>query len=156
MHMIRRALLGLLGVLAACQAFAESPPPQATPAPKAATAQPAASTMQLTQVSQEALVEMLAHRDGHVLVLDVRTPQEFASGHVPGAVNIPHDQVASHLGEIPKDGEIVLYCHSGRRVMLAAEELAANGYEKLAHLEGDMRGWQQAGRPVEAAAEPAN
>ncbi len=74
----------------------------------------------------------------------------------PARSTFPYDQVAAHLGEIPKDDEIILYCHSGRRAGLAAETLAANGYTKLAHLEGDMRGWQKAGRPVQASAEPAN
>ena len=154
--MIRRTLLGLLGVLAACPVFAESPPaPQVAPAPAGAAAQPATPAVKLTQVSQDALVKMQADKNSRVFVLDVRTPQEFATGHVPGAVNIPYDQVPSHLGEIPKDDEIVLYCHSGRRAGLAAEELAANGYTKLAHLEGDMQGWQKAGRPVDTLAEPA-
>lgn len=154
--MIRRTLLGLLGLLAACPVFAESPPtPQVAPAPAGAAAQPATPTVKLTQVSQDALVKMQADKNSRVFVLDVRTPQEFAAGHVPGAVNIPYDQVPSHLGEIPKDDEIVLYCHSGRRAGLAAEELAANGYTKLAHLEGDMQGWQKAGRPVDTLAEPA-
>ena len=163
--MIRRTFLCLLGVLAAGPVFAESPAPPATPAATAqpatpatpaATAQPATTTVHLAQVSQEALVEMQARKDSHVFVLDVRTPQEFAAGHVPGAVNIPYDQVASRLGEIPKDDEVVLYCQSGRRAGLAAEVLADNGYGRLAHLDGDMRGWQQAGRPVETSAGPAN
>jgi phage shock protein E len=156
MHMIRRTLLCLVGVLAACPVFAEPlPAPQVAPAPTAATAQPATPTVKLTQVSQDALVEMQADKDSQVFVLDARTPAEFAAGHVPGAVNIPYEQVASRLGQIPKDDLIVLYCHSGRRAGLAAEELAANGYTKLAHLEGDMQGWQKAGRPVDASAEPA-
>ena len=157
MHMIRRSLLGLLGMMAAWPVFAQSSPvPQAAPAPTAASVQPATPSVQLAQVSQDALVKMQADKGSEVFVLDVRTPKEFAEGHVPGAVNIPYDQVASRLGEIPKDDEIVLYCHSGRRAGLAAETLAANGYTQLAHLEGDMRGWQQAGRPVQASAEPAN
>lgn len=154
--MIRRTSLGLLVALAACPVFAESPPAtQVAQAPAAVTAQPAAQAVNLTQVSQDALVKMQADKGSRVFVLDVRTPKEFAEGHVPGAVNIPYDQVASHLGGIPKDDEIVLYCHSGRRAGLAAEVLAANGYSKLAHLEGDMAGWQKAGRPVDASVEPA-
>jgi phage shock protein E len=157
MYMIRRSFIGLLGVLAACPLFAQSPPvPEGVPAPNAAAAQPATPVVSMAQVSPDSLVKMQADKDSRVFVLDVRKPAEFAEGHVPGAVNIPYDQVASRLDEIPKDDEIVLYCHSGRRAGLAAETLAANGYTKLAHLEGDMRGWQQAGRPVETSAGPAN
>lgn len=163
--MIRRTLAGLSGVLAACMAFAGSSAAStasaqaaapAVPSSNAPAAQAAAPAVKLAQVSPEALQAMLAGSNDRVFVLDVRTPQEFAAGHVPGAVNIPHDQVATHLAEIPKDEEIVLYCHSGRRAGLAAEELAANGYRQLAHLEGDMQGWQKAGLPVEASAGPAN
>jgi rhodanese-related sulfurtransferase len=82
-------------------------------------------------------------------VLDVRSPEEFVSGYVPGAVNIPHDQLASRLAEVPKDKEIVLYCRSGRRAALAADVLAANGYSRLEHLEGDIAAWVEKGRPVE-------
>jgi phage shock protein E len=143
--MMRRTFVGLLGVIAAFSVFAESPQAQhATPAPK------------IAQVSQDALLKMQANDSSGLLLLDVRTPKEFAAGHVPGAVNIPYDQVASHLSEIPKGDEVVLYCHSGRRAGLAADVLAANGYTKLAHLEGDMLGWQSAGRPVEPSDAPAN
>jgi rhodanese-related sulfurtransferase len=100
-------------------------------------------------ISPQALLERKANRDPSLFVLDVRTPEEFATGHVPGAVNIPYDQVASHLTEIPKDKEVVLYCRSGRRAGLAGEVLKASGYAKLAHLEGDMQAWLKDGRPVE-------
>jgi phage shock protein E len=50
---------------------------------------------------------------------------------------------------------VVLYCHSGRRAGLAATVLKDNGYTRLSHLEGDMVGWQQNGRPLQAAAPPS-
>jgi phage shock protein E len=152
-NMMSRTLLGLLGVIAACSAVAESP--QLQQPPQAAAAQQAAAAPQVAQVSPAALVEMQAKEDSRLLLLDVRTPEEFAAGHVPGAVNIPYDQLATRLGEIPRGDEVVLYCHSGRRAGLAVEVLAANGYTRLAHLQGDMQGWQSSGRPVESAAAPA-
>jgi len=133
--MQRRTLFGLIGLVAVGTALAQAPP--------------------LAQVSQQALLEMQASQDPSLLLLDVRTPEEFAAGHIPGAVNIPYDQVAGRLAEIPKDDEVVLYCRSGRRAGLAAEVLAASGYTRLAHLEGDMQGWQSAGRPVEVVTAPA-
>jgi len=144
--MKRRNLFCLLGVLAVGPAFAQ--------APQVSPAQQATPMPQVAQVSPDALLQMQAKKDASLLLLDVRTPEEFAAGHIPGAVNIPYDQVAAHLGEIPKGDEVVLYCHSGRRAGLATEVLAANGYKKLAHLQGDMQGWQNAGRPVEAAPGP--
>ena len=106
-------------------------------------------------ISQQALIERQQAGDEQLFVLDVRTPDEFASGHVPGAVNVPHDQVAAHLGMIPRDKDVVMYCRSGRRVMRAAEALAANGYTRLLHLDGDMSGWAQNERETAVPADPA-
>jgi len=103
----------------------------------------------LTQVAPEALVERLDDGATAPYVLDVRTAEEFVAGHVPGAVNIPHDQIPARLAEVPKDRDVVLYCRSGRRAVLAGEVLADNGYARLEHLQGDMLGWVEQGRPVE-------
>jgi len=85
-------------------------------------------------------------------VLDVRTPEEFEGGHVPGALNVPHDQIERRLAELEpyRDREVVLYCRSGRRAGVASETLAAAGFAHLLHLSGDMSGWRAEGRPVEA------
>jgi len=122
-----RTGLALVAILAAVVAQADTP---------------------LAGVSQEALLQRQQQSDPGLLVLDVRSPEEFVSGHVPGAVNIPHDQLASRLDVLPKDKDIVLYCRSGRRAQLAADVLAGNGYARLQHLEGDMSAWTQASRPV--------
>lgn len=116
-----------------------------------APAAPAAAPASVPLVTQEALLTRQKARDPELFLLDVRTPEEFAAGHVPGAVNIPHDQVESRLAEIPHDKDVVLYCHSGRRAGIAASALAAHGYKRLAHLEGDMIAWQGNGRPLETA-----
>jgi rhodanese-related sulfurtransferase len=102
-------------------------------------------------VTPQQVHELQVKKDPALFVLDVRSPEEFAAGHVPGAVNIPHDQVASRLAEIPKNKEVVLYCRSGRRSALAAETLEANGYKDLRLMQGDMPGWEKAGLPVEGA-----
>jgi phage shock protein E len=81
----------------------------------------------LVPISQEALLERQQKGDESTYVLDVRSPEEYASGHVPGAVNIPYDQVASRIAEVPKDKDVVLYCKSGRRAGIAAEVLAGQG-----------------------------
>lgn len=61
------------------------------------------------------------------LLLDVRTPQEFASGHIPGAVNIPLDELRSRVGELPQARKIVAYCQVGQRGYLATRILLQNG-----------------------------
>jgi len=106
-------------------------------------------------VTPQQLLERQQAKDAELFVLDVRTAEEFVSGHVPGAVNIPHDQLASRLAEVPKDKDVVLYCRSGRRTMLAAEVLSANGYQRLGHLEGDILGWTRQDRPLTRPADPA-
>lgn len=103
----------------------------------------------LTPVSQEALIERLDDGAQAPYVLDVRTADEYVAGHVPGAVNIPHDQLASRLAEVPKDRDVVLYCRSGRRAVIAGQVLADNGYARLEHLQGDITAWVDQGRPVE-------
>ena len=103
----------------------------------------------VTPMTQEQLLEHQAKHADHLFVLDVRTPAEYAEGHVPGAVNVPHDQLASRLAEVPKDKDVVLYCRSGRRTALAAEVLASHGYTRLSHLEGDMQAWVDRGRRVQ-------
>jgi len=82
------------------------------------------------------------------LVLDVRTPEEYAAGHVPGALLIPHDQLAQRLAEISADRELVVYCHSGRRATLAERVLTAHG-RQVSQLDGSWLGWQAAGLPSE-------
>jgi phage shock protein E len=104
-------------------------------------------------IGAEELLAREAAKDPALVVLDVRTAEEFAAGHVPGAINVPHDQVAGRLGELAglRDKDVVVYCKSGRRAALALEVLGKNGYAKLRHLDGDMQGWEAAGRPVEKA-----
>ncbi len=81
----------------------------------------------------------------HILI-DVRTPEEFAEGHIAGAVNIPVDQIGARLSEIPQDQTVVVYCRSGNRSATAAAELAASGY--TVYDLGGIISWQAAGLPV--------
>jgi phage shock protein E len=65
-------------------------------------------------------------------VVDVRTADEFASGHVPGAIHIPYDQLPGRAGEIgPPATAVVLYCRSGRRSAIAVDALKKVGFSKL-------------------------
>jgi rhodanese-related sulfurtransferase len=82
-----------------------------------------------------------AHRlvsEGATL-LDVRTPAEFSSHHVEGALNVPVDQVGARLSEIPRERPVVVYCRSGGRSARAAEELRAAGY--TVHDLGGIAAW---------------
>jgi phage shock protein E len=78
--------------------------------------------------------------DGARLV-DVRSPGEYASGHIPGAINIPVQELSDRVGELaPSDKAIVLYCQSGMRSASAARFLKAAGYKNVHNL-GAMRSW---------------
>lgn len=75
------------------------------------------------------------------MLLDVRTPEEFAAGHVLGAVNIPVDELERRLGELgPTDSPLVLYCHSGRRSARATRLLNGRGYNDVIDI-GPMPNW---------------
>lgn len=85
------------------------------------------------------------------IILDVRSSEEYASGHVPNAVSIPHDQLSARVAELggEKGAPIVVYCESGRRAGFAATTLLEAGFTNVLHLDGDMRGWRENGRPTE-------
>lgn len=85
------------------------------------------------------------------LVLDVRTPAEFAAGHVPHAINLPHDELETRLAELRPDADrtVVVYCKSGKRAAIASGILAEAGFSDLRHLTGDMDAWIAAGLPLE-------
>ncbi len=86
-----------------------------------------------------------------ILVVDVRTPAEFAAGHVPGAVNLPHGSISGDEEVLRewKGRPVLLYCRSGRRAGMAADVLEKNGFKRLEYLQGDMPGWEKAGHLVQ-------
>lgn len=102
-------------------------------------------------IAPDALVQRMDKGDTNLVILDVRTPEEFASGHIPGAINISHDQLPNRLAEIAgaKDKDVVVYCRSGRRSAIAQQALEAQGFKRVLHLEGDMLQWQAEQRAVE-------
>jgi len=92
-------------------------------------------------------------RKGMVTVLDVRPPEEYASGHVPGAVNVPLKDLAKRLKQLPRDQEIVAYCR-GPHCVLAFEAVARlreKGF-RARRLQDGFPEWRQAGLPVEKSA----
>lgn len=101
-------------------------------------------------IGPEQVLDRLKKEDPNLIVLDVRTPEEYAKGHVPHALNIPHDQLQSRIQEIgdARGKEIVVYCRSGRRAASALEVLQKHGYSNLRHLEGDIAKWEEKKLPM--------
>lgn len=87
-------------------------------------------------------------KEGLVLV-DVRTPEEYADGHIPNAINLPVAELPELLDALPnKDQKLVVYCRSGFRAGKAIDYLKSQGYTSLQHLDGDYSGWAEENRPI--------
>lgn len=96
-------------------------------------------------VSPATLAEQIAQRQVPYL-LDVRTREEYAEGHIAGAVNIPVQELEARMSEVPAATPVVVYCHSGRRAGKAADLLRARG-QAVTELDGSILGWRAAGLP---------
>ncbi len=123
MRRVLLLLLGLLFVLAAC-------------APQG----------RYTDVSVD---DLYAHlNDPSVYIVDVRTPGEFAAGHVAGAVNRPLQEIDRWWRELPKDRPVYVYCRSGNRSRQASEYLKRKGFTNIYNVTGGILDWQAAGYPL--------
>jgi rhodanese-related sulfurtransferase len=83
-------------------------------------------------------------------ILDVRTPGEFETSHIPGSYNVPFDLLREHRAELLAhlDDDVVLVCRSGARATQAEQSLAQAGLPNLKVLDGGILAWQEAGAPV--------
>ncbi len=95
----------------------------------------------------------LARERERLTVLDVREEQEYAAGHVPGAVWIPLGELPARLAEVP-DGPVATICASGFRSSTAASLLEAAGRSDLTNVWGGTTAWMQAGLPVHEGTKP--
>ena len=109
-----------------------------------------AASLRSPGIPPQVLQERLAAHDAP-LVIDVRSPDEFSSGHVPGALSFPAPTVTKHLDEIRQAREVVLYCNDTRFTAVAERLLHGAKLEGLSHLEGGFTAWRQSGLPVETS-----
>jgi len=86
-----------------------------------------------------------------VVVLDVRTPGEFSSGHIKGAVNVDFytDDFEATIGKLATDKTYLVHCASGGRSSKALATLSVLGFESVIHLDGGFNEWERTGQPVE-------
>jgi len=106
----------------------------------------------LETVSGGTSAELSAEFDlNEAVLVDVRSPDEYASGHLRGAWNIPHDRISGKIAAVAPDKEkqVILYCRSGRRADTALNALKAMGYTNVVNLGGLEDAQMRLGRPVE-------
>jgi phage shock protein E len=103
----------------------------------------------MNNISQQTLIDKM-NSDNKLILLDVRSADEFSQGHIEGAVNIPHSELAERIKElgVNKQINIVTYCRSGRRANVAEDYLIKNGFNNIEHLEGDYPKWLKNGMPT--------
>lgn len=107
------------------------------------------STQATPKIDQAALLKRIEKKDPSMVILDVRTPEEYAAGHIPGAINIPYTHLPVRISEIPDAGDkdVVVYCAVGVRAERGASRLRENGFTRLLHLDGDMKMWREKNQP---------
>lgn len=81
-------------------------------------------------------------------IVDVRTPEQFATGSLPNAKNIPASNLKDRLGELKKERPIILVCNTGTSAGPAAAQLRASGFAEVYVLAGGVAGWREAGLPL--------
>lgn len=101
----------------------------------------------IPEVGVADLAALLA-ADPDLAVIDVREAQEYASGHVPGAVLIPMSVLPVRLQDLPRDRTLYLVCHSGGRSAQVAQWLIPQGYDAV-NVAGGTAAWILSGRPVD-------
>ena len=113
------------------------------------TNQKTSASAQSSEISVTALYEKTKSKD--VIIIDVRTPQEYTQGHLPKAQNIPLQELEKRMGELSahKNKELFLVCASGGRSHTATQTLLKNGFTKAQNVLGGTRGWQAKGYPTD-------
>ena len=103
----------------------------------AGCALPAGQEVSYRQINMDEAITMMEEGSGYI-ILDVRTPEEFAERHIPGAINIPNETISTEeIPELPdKDQLILVYCRSGNRSKQASEKLMKLGYTNVVEFGG--------------------
>ena len=130
-------------LLAGCTAPAqESAPPQESTPPQTDTKETTTVKEEITyrQIDMDTAMALMESETGYI-ILDVRTPEEFAEKHIPNAINIPNETIGrEEIPELPDKNQMILvYCRSGNRSKQASEKLAALGYTNVLEFGGILQ-----------------
>jgi rhodanese-related sulfurtransferase len=107
-----------------------------------------AAELRSPAIAPEQLKDLLAGTDPP-MVIDVRSPTEYSSAHLPGAVNVPAPTVTRQLSKIRQAPQVVLYCNDAQFTAIAEQLLLSSKVTGFSHLEGGLTAWQAQGLPVE-------
>lgn len=100
------------------------------------------------KITAQELISVVEADDEPVTLIDVRTPEEYGQGHIPGAILVPLDTIKD-LKKLPgSDGRVIIYCRSGKRSLAAIGILADKGITAVEELEGGINAWKEAGGPL--------
>ena len=94
------------------------------------------------QITMDEAVTMMEQETGYI-ILDVRRPDEYASGHIPNAINVPNESIGTaEIPELPDKNQLIMvYCRSGRRSKIAADRFVGKGFE-VTELDGGIIAWE--------------
>lgn len=113
-------------------AFNSAPPPGSQPVILSITTQ---------EISMEEAVNFW--KEKKALFIDVRTPEEYSQGHIPGAILIPLDELDKRVSEVPKDKKVLIICRSGARSAKANFLLQEHGFTNTVSVKGGMSAWPE-------------
>ncbi|MEJ2620477.1 MAG: rhodanese-like domain-containing protein [Candidatus Thiodiazotropha sp.] len=88
-------------------------------------------------------------KDSDFVLLDIRSAGELAQGMLPDAEHVPMHLIPVRMSELPKDKELIIYCHSGARSYHACSYLAQQGFNNAVNLRGGILGWARSGYRLE-------
>ena len=95
----------------------------------------------IQQVDEAELKKIIAEEGSKFKLIDVREPEEYAAGHIPGVPLIPMQTIPAKMAELDKDVEYIFICRSGSRSQMVAKFLKQQGYEKVTNFYGGMLTW---------------
>lgn len=103
-----------------------------------------------SNLSPQDFAQQIKAKGDSALVVDVRTPGEFRSGHIPGAISVDYNgsHFAEEVAKLPKDKQVFIYCQSGRRSRASVSVFLEAGFNPIANLANGILGWREAGLPM--------
>jgi rhodanese-related sulfurtransferase len=104
-----------------------------------------------SRIREVAAADAVKNPEPETVYFDCREPNEYALGHIPGAVFLPRGNLETKIeGLIPRDKKVLIYCATGNRSALAADTMQQMGYKDVASMAGGFRDWVNAGGEVES------